>query len=217
MKRLLKLTLLGTALTASTTFAATIVTYTDAGAFNASGIVGGSATVTETFAGNTSLFTTFSVAPSPYGFSGDARSTRVLAGSNPYSEVITLDAGNMTAFGGTWNLGPGGIGSGIKITISLVGGGTQVLTPILGYAAGTTGNNPFFFGFTSDVAFTAVTLSIGGQAGSLSEVFTLDNLLVEQDGAAPPPPPPSGVPEPSTFGLMGAAMVGLGLLRRARR
>jgi hypothetical protein len=216
MKRFLKLTILGAALTASTTFAATIVTYTDAGSFNASGIVGGSATVTETFAGNTSLFTTFSVAPSPYGFSGDLRNTRI---TNTYSEVVTLNAGNMTAFGGNWDLSPGGIGSGVKITISLVGGGTQVLTPILGYATGTTGTNPFFFGFTSDVAFTAVTLSIGGQNGSFSEVFTLDNLLVEQDGGAPPPPPPppSGVPEPSTFGLMGAAMVGLGLLRRARR
>jgi hypothetical protein len=220
MKNFLTLTLLGAALTASTALGA-IVTYTNAAAFNASSIVGGTATVTEDFNTNDSLFTTFDIqgtnGTTP-GFGGGERTSRV---TGSYSEIVTLDAGNMTAFGGTWNLAPAfGLGAGLRLTITLAAGGTQIVTPVLGHDVGD-GTTPFFFGFTSTEAFTSVTISQGGRNGLTTEGFNLDNLLVEQAGAVvdPPvdPPPPGEVPEPSTFGLMGIAMVGLGMVRRFRR
>jgi hypothetical protein len=219
MKKLFILSLLGAALTASTALGATIVTYTNSAAFNASTIVGGTATVTEDFNTNDSLFTTFDIqgsANATPGFTGGARTSRV---TTTYSELITLDAGNMVAFGGTWNLAPaGGLAAGLRITVNLLGGGSQLLTEILGYGSTGDGNSPFFFGFTSDVAITSVIVSQAGQAGLFTEGYSLDNVLVEQSGVViPPVDPPSGVPEPSTFGLAGIAMVGLGLVRRFRR
>ncbi len=74
--------------------------------------------------------------------------------------------------------------------------------------SGNTGNStgPFFFGFTSDVAFTSFTLS--ANLNGITENYTLDNLTALTT---------SPVPEPATFGLMGLALVGLGFARRSRR
>ncbi|MEO5925182.1 MAG: PEP-CTERM sorting domain-containing protein [Bryobacteraceae bacterium] len=230
MKKILTLALVSAALTASSAFAATIQVYTASGAFNSSAIVaanGAGATFTENFNTNASLFTTFNAAGTVNGlpgFSGGPadgqRDTRV---TSSYSEVITLNSGNMTAFGATWNVSVGGLGSGLKITVALLGGGTQVveLSPgvaaNLGYNVGPDGGGEFFFGFTSDVAFTSVTLSGSNTFGLTNETLNFDDLLVEQAGAVVPPvDPPSGVPEPSTFGMVGAAMVGLGLIRKFR-
>ncbi len=223
MKRFFALSLLGTALSASSAFAATIL-FTDANQFNLSSVVnanGPGPTFTENFNTNTSLFSTFNVQGSVNGlpgFSGGnvsgttdgVRNTQVTFG---YSEVITLNSGNMTAFGATWDLSPGGAGAGVNITIALVGGGIQVISlPSNNFTS------EFFFGFTSDVAFTSVTLSQAGLVGSGVETFNIDDMLIEQAGAVVPPDnPPSGVPEPSTFGLMGGAMVGLGLIRKFRK
>jgi len=215
MRKFLTLSLLGAALTASTALGATIVTYTKAGLFNSSTIVGGSTTVTEDFNTNDSLFTTFDIQGTNGTIPGFAAGQRISRVTNTYSELVTLDGGNMVAFGGTWDLAPAfGLGAGLRLTIALVGGGTQVVTPILGYDAGS-GAAPFFFGFTSDVAFTSVTISQGGQNGVNTEGFSLDNLLVEQSGGVVVQQ--GAVPEPSTFGLMGLAMVGLGMVRRFRR
>ncbi len=228
MRKFLTLSLLGAALTASTALGATIVTYTSSAAFNSSTIVGGSTTVTEDFNTNDSLFTTFDIqgtAGVVPGFGGTGANLypgqRVSRVTPTYSELVTLDAGSMVAFGGTWNLAPfSGLGSGLLLTIALEGGGTEVVTPILGFDVGN-GSTPFFFGFTSDVAFTSVTISQAGQNGLTTEGFALDNLIVSQSGEIvdpdPDPDPPSGVPEPSTFGLMGLAMVGVGLARRFRK
>jgi hypothetical protein len=222
MNKILTLVVLGAAFTASSALGATIVTYTDSGSFNSSSIVGGSATVTENFNTNASLFTTFNVAGTVGGTPGFTSGARTTNLTNSYSEVVTLNAGNMSAFGGDFNLAPGsGLGSGVKLLITFADNSTQLVTlggggtAILGYNVGN-GSTPFFFGFTSDTAFTSVTFVQGGSGGLTTETFSLDNLLVEQSGAALPPPP-GGVPEPSTFGLMGAAMVGLGLFRKFRK
>lgn len=226
MKRFLALSVLGSALTATSAFAATILTYTDSGSFNSSSVVGGSTTVIEDFNTNASLFTTFNVEGTvggTPGFTGGVRTTRV---TPSYSEVITLDAGSMTAWGATFNMAPGsGLGSGLRVRITFADTSTQLVTlssgpfsgqnAIIGYNVGDGGT--FFFGFTSDTAFTSVTLLSAGASGLQNETFNLDNMLVEQSGDAPEPPPSGGVPEPSTFGLMGAAMVGLGLFRKFRQ
>src|SRR4051812_42983042 len=110
MRRFFALSLLGTALTASSALAATIATYSGSGAaaaFNSSSIVGGSPTFTENFNTNTSLFTTFTTG-SASSFTGGLRNTQVTFG---YSEVVSLNSGNMTAFGANWDLSYAGAGA----------------------------------------------------------------------------------------------------------
>ncbi len=121
-----------------------------------------------------------------------------------------------TAFGADFDLSPFGAGQGVLLTITFSNNTTQQLAVALGGLAGTGFETPFFFGFTSDTAFSSVTLSGGSVTpGQNGETFNLDNLLLEQAGTNTQEP--SGVPQPSTFGLMGLAMVGLGFARKFRK
>lgn len=56
---------------------------------------------------------------------------------------------------------------------------------------------------------------------SITNFSTADYVKIKDlcitPGTTPPPPPPSGVPEPSTFGLLGASLVGLGYSLRRRK
>jgi len=237
MKNFVKLTIFGAALTASSAFAipTTITTYagavngTEFGQFNSSVIVGGSATYTEAFGTDTSVFNagTFSnftlvqngSSPSNPAFVrqdlAGIRQTQV-AGSTE-TETYQLKSGNLlTAFGADFDLSPFGAGQGVLLTITFTDNSTQQLALALGSLTGTNFTDPFFFGFTSTTSFSSVTLSGGSVTpGQGSETFNVDNLRLEQAGTNTAPP--SGVPEPSTFGLLGAAMVGLGFVRRFRR
>lgn len=108
-------------------------------------------------------------------------------------------AAPMIAFGGNFDLaGPGGRGTGILVTLDLVGGGVQVLAQQIpsSLAGG-------FWGFVSTVAFTAVRFSEGTQASGV-ETYRLDNLRY---AAAP-------VPAPAALGLFGLGLLALGATRR---
>lgn len=216
MKRFLTLTIAGALLLAGSAFGATINPYTDATAFaNATALYTSSAT--ETFNGSSSSIFTLQQLGNTVG---NNRGFDPVTGKF-YDQVLNQSVGaettNVSLIGngamygvsGTWDLSFLGAGGGVKITLNLVGGGTQTLTQILGSPNnGNTGNSSsaFFFGFTSDAAFTSFTLS--GNAVGVAENYTIDNLTVLTT---------SPVPEPATFALMGLSLVGLGLARRARR
>jgi hypothetical protein len=113
-------------------------------------------------------------------------------------------ASAINGFGGFFDLFfPGGPGTGITVTLGLVGGGTEVLDDIPDTIAGT------FWGFTSDTAFTSVSFSEG--SGCCFETYTLDNLTI---GAFPAPSP---VPLPASFGLLAIAVGGIAAFGRKRR
>ena len=174
-------------------------------------------TAVENFNAVSSIFTiTPSVPGATHSVSGGVWNDVVSSTSSPaQTTTISLTNGNsMLGVIGLWDLSPGQNGSNIQITINFVGGGSQTLTQILGgttgFASGNanTGNatSQFTFGFTSSQAFSSFTLSGAIPVGQ--EAFNLDGLQAVS---------PTAVPEPGTFGLVGLAMVGLGLLRRARR
>jgi len=110
-------------------------------------------------------------------------------------------AAPMIAFGGNFDLaGPGGMGTGILVTLDLVGGGAQVLAREIPRTL-----SGGFWGFVSTLAFTAVRFSEGTQAGNV-ETYRLDNLRY---AAAPVP-----VPAPAALGLFGLGLLALGAVCR---
>ena len=76
---------------------------------------------------------------------------------------------NLTAYGGNWDLSPGGAGMGIAITL---GNGSTYIIPdeIPNTYSGE------FWGFISDTPFASVLLKAGTQPG-VAETFYLDNMV----------------------------------------
>ena len=99
------------------------------------------------------------------------------------AETTWTFASAMSAFGGTWNLTPGGLGTGL----AFYNGATLV-------GSITTELNGAFFGFVSTESFTSVKIT--GSGGCCQETYTLENMVY-------------AVPEPGTLGLLGAGLVAL--------
>lgn len=110
-------------------------------------------------------------------------------------------AGAQSAFGGIFDLSPGGEGMGIIFTLGLLGGGTEVITQQVA-------NNCVgcFFGIKSTNPFTSVTFKSGTQPG-VAETFNFNNLKIA-----------AAVPEPATWAymLIGFGFMG-GVMRSAKR
>jgi hypothetical protein len=113
----------------------------------------------------------------------------------------------MRGFGGWFDLaGPGGVGTGIKVTLSLVGGGTEVVS---GEIPGSIEGD--FWGFISSKAFTAFSFT-EGSGGCCVETYNLDYAKAVYAPAVVP------VPASALFlGFSLAGLGGLGAMRRARR
>ncbi len=188
------------------------MTYNNLGTFTASTVVGGATLSVENFnTGSSSLFTlTNNGAQSSFVNLGGGNFVWQSAVGVGITQTIT-PTGPLSAFGGTIDTSTGIIGSGLSITVNYASGGPSVFSNI--------GNGVFFWGVgvgVADPLITSVVISAGTNPGSTGEIFQLDNLQSVVRGTVEGPPP-SGVPEPSTFGLMGLAMLGLGLVRKARR
>lgn len=118
------------------------------------------------------------------------------------------------AFGGDWDLSPGGPGAGLGFLLTFADASTQNYFGLTNPAGGTFSG---FFGFVSDTAITSVSFFTGSLTGN-GELFTLDNLSFGggttngggNNGGGTP------VPEPTTFTLLASGLLGLAWRMRRR-
>ena len=114
---------------------------------------------------------------------------------NSSSDQIDWSFGSsIYAFGGDWNLAPGGNGGGVTVLTD----STQVGVIADTYTGG-------FWGVISDTAFSTVTLT---NVGTGTEAFTLDNLSFSHIAPVPVPP--------AFWLFLGGAMVIFGLNKQKK-
>ncbi|MFD2167442.1 PEP-CTERM sorting domain-containing protein [Thalassotalea euphylliae] len=101
---------------------------------------------------------------------------------------------NVNAFGGLWDLSPGGAGLGLQITLS---SGEVLTQEIPDSFAGQ------FWGFISDESFTSISLASGTQGG-IAETYQVNAMFY---GTA--------IPEPASIALFGLGLLAFGARRKA--
>lgn len=175
----------------STDAVAATTIFTDQSSFEASA----GTTSTEDFS-DANLVTGLSISSGTGSVTTGAFRDRLTLGT---ASIFTF-ASPQSAFGGIFDLSPGGFGLGLSFSLGLAGGGTETISQFDPNCTGC------FFGFTSTNPFLSVSINPGTGAGS-AETYNLDNL---QFASATPI---GAVPEPGTwamlllgFGLIGAAM-----------
>jgi len=105
------------------------------------------------------------------------------------------------AFGGFWDFSPGGYGQGLTLTLNN-GQSFNICGDVAnGCPGGTLVPDETFFGVVTS-PFTTLTITAGPYSGS-AETFDLSDLDMVH------------IPEPATMVLLGAGLLGLGLLRRS--
>ena len=111
-------------------------------------------------------------------------------------------APNAFAFGGNFDLSPGGEGLGLMFT--LLGGSTASFVLNTEVSRFYTGQ---FFGFVSDTSFGSVQMGSGTQGGG-AETYNLDDLVFAKSNS---------VPEPGSLALLGLGLAGMAVVRKRKQ
>jgi len=178
---------------ATTAFAA-LVTYSSEAAWSAA--VG--SFVIESF-NDSGLQPTTGVVTSAGQIDGNTWHDRVTS-SGDESTTFRYLLGSMHGAGGDWDTSPLLEGQGLRITLNLTGGGTQLVGQI--------GPIDGFFGWASDASFDSFTIKAGNHTG-VAETFELDDLMM-----APTQGTVTPTVEPATLALVGTGLLGLRFVRR---